>query len=213
MLLLVNIIYGELIMNKSLLNDRGWQVSKTLEQFGKNTEGTPMLSLQENLDGKIRVVFNTESFGLSFNEFKDAFSELAQHQARRDWKDQFVSIPTFFEENHPTVKEGVFHDFLNIDKIFDQKNVWLPNSPVAMFSTLSKGRAFYKFLEYNIPEATASFSHELGDVAEKINQVIPIKQKFEAPTLIEMQKRIELLTDKKQEPTVSISGPNKSMYK
>lgn len=186
-------------MSQNLYTNRAWQEARTLEQYGKNNKGDATLTLQEHSDGKARVIFNPEIFGLSFEEFKDAFSKLEKHQSYRDFKDKFTTTPVYFKENNKSVPDGVFHDFLNVQKTFEQSNVWIPNSPVAMFSTLSKGLAFYNFLAINIPNATAAFKEELGEVAKKIANVLPIKQQFNAPTLLEMQLKIENI--QKAQPT------------
>ena len=186
-------------MSQNIYTNRAWQEARTLEQYGKNNKGEATLTLQEHSDGKTRVVFNPEVFGLTFEEFKEAFSKLEKHQSYRDFKDKFVTTPTYFKENNKSVPDGVFHNFLDVKKTFEQSNVWLPNSPIAMFSTLSKGLAFYNFLSINIPNATAAFREELGEVAEKIANVLPIKQQFEAPTLSEVQLKIENM--QKAQPT------------
>jgi len=183
----------------------GWHNPTNKRIFGDNV---PLLVLQENDKGQGRVIFNHQALDIPFNEFKRIFGDLKKYEKHRHYDDRFISETVYFKDRPDSKhKDMYFSDFLN-KKTFSQENIWMHNT--AMFTTIDKAEAFMEFLEKNIPKATACFYDELGDLAKKISDVIPVKVRTE---MVSRERFLEKLSAKENQygigvqPSVKNTGP------
>lgn len=161
-----------------------WNSPKTIRTFGNDNNNNALFSLQTNAAGQGRVVFNPKIIGLSVEEFKEAFLTLPQHEknrVRNNYEDHFKSESVYFK-NSPSDKSKnmVFSDFLD-SKTFSQGNIWQGNSGLAVFINEEKASAFMEFMERNLPKVVAHFYNELGEVSQKIAQVVSLPQHINVP--------------------------------
>jgi len=173
-----------------------WDKPTTLRTMGVDAKGNALFTLQKNSADQGRIIFNPSVIGLKVDEFKEIFATLPEHQRNRlrnDYDDKFVGESVYFK-NSPTdsTKNMVFSDFMN-ERTFSQSNVWQGNGnfSIAMFVNSEKASAFMEFVERNLPKLVAHFHNELGDVSQKIAQVVSLPQSFNAPQVQQVLNNIE----------------------
>lgn len=173
-----------------------WDNPKTLRTMGIDSRGNALFTLQKNAADQGRVVFNPSVINLKVDEFKEMFATLSEHQRNRlrnDYDDKFMSESVYFK-NSPSdsTKNMVFSDFMN-ERTFSQSNVWHGHGTmaVATFVNSEKASAFMEFVERNLPKLVAHFYNELGEVSQKISQVVSLPQSFSAPQVHQVLNNIE----------------------